>query len=153
MDVKLIGITGGSGSGKSTVVRRIKDEEPESLLVSQDNYYKSAPFISNDNITAYNFDRPDAFDMDLLLDNLSELKNGRACMMPQYDFVHHRRCDEFVRVEPKKLIIIDGIMIFQDHRIRDILDLKLYVDTPADIRFIRRLQPSYIHDRGPSLFS
>ena len=152
MDVKLIGITGGSGSGKSTVVRRIKDEEPESLLVSQDNYYKSAPFISNDNITAYNFDRPDAFDMDLLLDNLSELKNGRACMMPQYDFVHHRRCDEFVRVEPKKLIIIDGIMIFQDHRIRDILDLKLYVDTPADIRFIRRLQRD-ISERGRTVES
>ena len=152
MDVKLIGITGGSGSGKSTVVRRIKDEEPESLLVSQDNYYKSAPFISNDNITAYNFDRPDAFDMDLLLDNLSELKNGRACMLPQYDFVHHRRCDEFVRVEPKKLIIIDGIMIFQDHRIRDILDLKLYVDTPADIRFIRRLQRD-ISERGRTVES
>ena len=152
MNVKLIGITGGSGSGKSTVVRRIKDEEPESLLVSQDNYYKSAPFISNDNITAYNFDRPDAFDMDLLLDNLSELKNGRACMMPQYDFVHHRRCDEFVRVEPKKLIIIDGIMIFQDHRIRDILDLKLYVDTPADIRFIRRLQRD-ISERGRTVES
>lgn len=152
MDVKLIGITGGSGSGKSTVVRRIKDEEPESLLVSQDNYYKSAPFISNDNITAYNFDRPDAFDMDLLLDNLSELKNGRACIMPQYDFVHHRRCDEFVRVEPKKLIIIDGIMIFQDHRIRDILDLKLYVDTPADIRFIRRLQRD-ISERGRTVES
>ena len=152
MDVKLIGITGGSGSGKSTVVRHIKDEEPESLLVSQDNYYKSAPFISNDNITAYNFDRPDAFDMDLLLDNLSELKNGRACMMPQYDFVHHRRCDEFVRVEPKKLIIIDGIMIFQDHRIRDILDLKLYVDTPADIRFIRRLQRD-ISERGRTVES
>ena len=150
--MKLIGITGGSGSGKSTVVRRIKDEEPESLLVSQDNYYKSAPFISNDNITAYNFDRPDAFDMDLLLDNLSELKNGRACMMPQYDFVHHRRCDEFVRVEPKKLIIIDGIMIFQDHRIRDILDLKLYVDTPADIRFIRRLQRD-ISERGRTVES
>ena len=90
--------------------------------------------------------------MDLLLDNLSELKNGRACMMPQYDFVHHRRCDEFVRVEPKKLIIIDGIMIFQDHRIRDILDLKLYVDTPADIRFIRRLQRD-ISERGRTVES
>ena len=152
MDVKLIGITGGSGSGKSTVVRRIKEAQPESVLISQDSYYRSAPFISNENITAYNFDHPDAFDMDLMLSNLTDLKNGRPCMMPQHDFVHHRRKDEYLRVEPKKLIIIDGLMIFYDKRIRDLLDLKLYVDTPADIRFIRRLQRD-IAERGRTLES
>ncbi len=152
MEVKLIGITGGSGSGKSTVVRRIKEEQPESVLISQDNYYRSAPFISNENITAYNFDHPDAFDMDLMLSNLMDLKEGKACMMPQYDFVHHTRLDEYVRVEPMPLIIIDGLMIFYDKRIRDLLDLKLYVDTPPDIRFIRRLQRD-ITERGRTVES
>ncbi len=152
MEVRLIGITGGSGSGKSTVVRRIKEAYPEAVVISQDSYYRSAPFISNDNITAYNFDHPDAFDMDLMLDNLRDLKDGRACMMPQYDFVHHRRKDEFVRVEPSNLIILDGLMIFYDERIRDVLDLKLYVDTPADIRFIRRLQRD-IKERGRTVES
>ena len=152
MEVKLIGITGGSGSGKSTVVRRIKEAQPESVLISQDNYYRSAPFISNENITAYNFDHPDAFDMDLMLSNLMDLKEGKACMMPQYDFVHHTRLDEYVRVEPMPLIIIDGLMIFYDKRIRDLLDLKLYVDTPPDIRFIRRLQRD-ITERGRTVES
>ena len=152
MEVKLIGITGGSGSGKSTVVRRIKEVQPESVLISQDSYYRSAPFISNENITAYNFDHPDAFDMDLMLSNLMDLKDGKACMMPQYDFVHHTRLDEYVRVEPKPLIIIDGLMIFYDKRIRDLLDLKLYVDTPPDIRFIRRLQRD-ITERGRTVES
>lgn len=152
MDVKLIGITGGSGSGKSTVVRRIKEAQPASVLISQDSYYKSAPFISNENITDYNFDHPDAFDMDLMLSNLQDLKDGKLCMMPQYDFVHHRRLDEFVEVQPEKLIIIDGLMIFYDKRIRDLLDLKLYVDTPPDIRFIRRLERD-ISERGRTVHS
>ena len=151
-DVRLIGVTGGSGSGKSTVVRRIKEAVDASVLISQDNYYKSAPFISNDNITAYNFDHPDAFDMDLMVENLTDLKAGRPIMMPQYDFVHHCRMDEMVRVEPAKLIIIDGLMIFYDKRIRDLLDLKLYVDTPPDIRFIRRLKRD-IAERGRTVES
>ncbi len=150
--VRIIGVTGGSGSGKSTVVRRIKEAVDASVLICQDNYYKSAPFISNDNITDYNFDHPDAFDMDLMVENLADLKNGRPIMMPQYDFVHHRRKDEMVRVEPAKLIIIDGLMIFYDRRIRDLLDLKLFVDTPPDIRFIRRLQRD-ITERGRTVES
>lgn len=139
MDVKIIGITGGSGSGKSTVVKRIKERYPNAVLIEMDNYYKSASFVNNNNITAYNFDHPDAFDMDLLLENIRELKNGEKCMMPQYDFVHHSRKDEWVEVEPSSIIVIDGLMVFYDEKIRDMLDLKLYVDTPSDIRFIRRL--------------
>ena len=151
-DVRLIGVTGGSGSGKSTVVRRIKEAVDASVLISQDSYYKSAPFISNDNITAYNFDHPDAFDMDLMVENLTDLKAGKPIMMPQYDFVHHCRMEEMVHVEPAKLIIIDGLMIFYDKRIRDLLDLKLYVDTPPDIRFIRRLKRD-IAERGRTVES
>lgn len=114
--VRLIGISGGSGSGKSTVVKRIKERHPDSVLIEQDNYYKSAPYINNNNITAFNFDHPDAFDMDLMLSNLDDLKNGKACQMPQYDFVHHRRMDEYITVEPEKIIIVDGLMIFYDQR-------------------------------------
>lgn len=152
MEVRIIGITGGSGSGKSTVVRRIRESQPDSVLIAQDNYYKSAPHITNSNITAVNFDHPDAFDMDLLLSNLLDLKAGKEVDMPQYDFVYHRRMDETVHVKPQKLIILDGLMIFYDKRIRDILDLKLYVDTPADIRFIRRLVRD-IKERGRTVES
>lgn len=150
--VRIIGITGGSGSGKSTVVKRIKERYPNAVLIEMDNYYKSASFVNNDNITAYNFDHPDAFDMDLLLDNMKELKSGKSCMMPQYDFVHHRRKDEWTKVEPSSIIIIDGLMVFYDERIREMLDLKLYVDTPSDIRFIRRLQRD-VKERGRTVES
>ncbi len=140
MDVRIIGITGGSGSGKSTIVRKISEVVNDFVFIPQDNYYNSAEYISNENITAYNFDHPEAFDTPLLYEHLCSLKAGHAIDMPQYDFVHHRRRDESLRVEPRSLVIIEGLMILHDKRIRDLLDLKLYVDTPDDIRFIRRLQ-------------
>lgn len=149
---KIIGITGGSGSGKSTVVKRIKERYPNAVLIEMDNYYKSATFINNSNITAYNFDHPDAFDMDLMMQNLASLKEGKSCMMPQYDFVHHTRKEEFVKVEPSSIIVIDGLMVFYDERVRKLLDLKLYVDTPADIRFIRRLKRD-VAERGRTVES
>ena len=151
MDIKnrpqLIGITGGSGSGKTTIVKKISEIIPDFVFIPQDNYYKSAEFISNSNITAFNFDHPEAFDTDLLKEQLTALKNGKVIEMPQYDFVHHRRKDETIRVEPKNVIILEGIMVLTDKRIRDILDLKIFVDTPDDIRFIRRLQRD-VEERG-----
>ena len=149
---KIIGITGGSGSGKSTVVKRIKERYPNAVLIEMDNYYKSATFVNNSNITAYNFDHPDAFDMDLMMQNLASLKEGKSCMMPQYDFVHHTRKEEFVKVEPSSIIVIDGLMVFYDERVRKLLALKLYVDTPADIRFIRRLKRD-VAERGRTVES
>ncbi len=147
MDVKIIGITGGSGSGKSTIVRKISEVVSDFVFIPQDNYYKSASFINNENITAFNFDHPDAFDMELLHKHLHQLKNCKAIDMPEYDFVHHKRKNETIRVEPQKLVIIEGLMVLYDKQIRDLLDLKLYVDTPDDIRFIRRLQRD-IDQRG-----
>lgn len=147
MDVKIIGITGGSGSGKSTIVRKISEVVSDFVFIPQDNYYKSASFINNENITAFNFDHPDAFDMELLHEHLHKLKNCEAIDMPEYDFVHHKRKDETIRVEPQKLVIIEGLMVLYDKQIRNLLDLKLYVDTPDDIRFIRRLQRD-IDQRG-----
>jgi len=140
MDVKIIGITGGSGSGKSTIVRKISEVVSEFVFIPQDNYYHSATFISNENITAYNFDHPDAFDTSLLYQHLKDLKEGNSIEMPQYDFVHHRREDQRITLKAKPLVIIEGLMVLYDEAIRDLLDLKLYVDTPDDIRFIRRLQ-------------
>ena len=152
MNVKLIGITGGSGSGKSTVVKKISEAHHDSICIAQDNYYKSATYVNNNNITAFNFDHPDAFDMDLMVENLKDLKNGKAIDMPQYDFVKHRRREETLHIEPKTIIIVDGLMVLYDKRIRDLLDLKLYVDTPSDIRFVRRLQRD-IKERGRTVES
>jgi len=150
--VKIIGISGGSGSGKTTIVRKISEIIPDFLFISQDNYYKSAEYMNNKNITAFNFDHPDAFDNECILRQLKKLKNFESVEMPQYDFVHHRRLEETIKIAPKKLIIFDGIMIFFDKRIRDLIDLKLYVDTPDDIRFIRRLKRDTT-DRGRTVES
>ncbi|MGP1418460.1 MAG: uridine kinase [Sphaerochaetaceae bacterium] len=146
-DVKVIGITGGSGSGKTTIVREISKVNRDFVFIAQDNYYRSAAYVSNTNITAFNFDQPNAFDTDLLVEHLKRLKARKPIDMPQYDFVHHRRREETVVVEPKHLVILEGLMILHDKRLRDLMDLRIYVDTPDDIRFIRRLKRD-INERG-----
>lgn len=151
-DCKVIGIAGGSGSGKTTVVKKIADIVPEFVFLPQDNYYRSAEFISNSNITSFNFDHPEAFDKDLLYHHIKELKEGRSIEMPQYDFVHHRRLTETITLHPSKVVIFEGILILFDGKIRDLIDLKLFVDTPQDIRFIRRLQRD-IDERGRTMES
>ena len=150
--VRVIGITGGSGSGKSTIVRKISEVCPDFVFIPQDNYYRSAVFVNNSNITAYNFDHPDAFDMELLHSHLSALKHGEAIDMPKYDFVHHCRMKETIHLEPAPLVIVEGLMVLYDPDIRKLLDLKIYVDTPDDIRFIRRLLRD-INERGRTLDS
>ena len=150
--VKIIGICGGSGSGKTTIVRKISELVSDFVFIPQDNYYKSAEYISNANITAFNFDHPDAFDNDLIIEQLSALKRGEAIEMPTYDFVHHRRTQETIAVEPRKVVIFEGIMIFTNKAVRDLLDLKIFVDTPDDIRFIGRLIRD-IKERGRTLDS
>jgi len=149
---RLIGICGGSGSGKTTIVTKIAEIISEFVFVAQDSYYRSAEHISNINITAYNFDHPDAFDTDLLYEQLRDLKRFQPVDIPIYDFVHHRRLEETKPVQPKKLILLEGIMIYSDRRIRDLIDLKLFVETPDDIRFIRRLRRD-IQERGRTVES
>ncbi|MCF7937198.1 MAG: uridine kinase [Spirochaetales bacterium] len=151
-ETKIIGIGGGSGSGKTTIVRKISEIVSDFVFIPEDNYYKSAEFVNNTNITAFNFDHPDAFDNDLIYEHLLMLKRGQAVEMPQYDFVHHRRKEETITVTPRKLVIFEGIMIYVDPRVRDLMDLKIYVDTPSDIRFIRRLQRD-ITERGRTMES
>jgi len=149
---KLIGITGGSGSGKTTIVRKLTEVASEFLVIPQDNYYKSATHVHNSNITAFNFDHPSAFDTDLMFEQLSALKEGRPIQMPTYDFVKHRRTEETIPLNPGRLVVLEGIMILSEKRIRDLLDLKIYVDTPDDIRFIRRMKRD-ISDRGRTVDS
>jgi uridine kinase len=149
---KVIGICGGSGSGKTTIVRKISELVSDFVFVPQDNYYKSATYMSNSNITAFNFDHPDAFDNELLIRHLQKLKDMEPIEMPTYDFVHHRRRDETIQVEPKKLVIFEGIMTFTNKEVRDLIDLKIFVDTPDDIRFIRRLERD-IKERGRTMES
>ena len=148
----IVGIAGGSGSGKTTIVSRITEIVRDYALVPQDNYYRSAEHLTNQSITEFNFDHPDAFDSELLFEHLQALKDGSPIRMPQYDFVHNRRRSDTVLVEPRRLVILEGIMVFHDKRIRDLIDLKLYVDTPDDIRFIRRLQRD-ITERGRTVES
>lgn len=149
---KVIGICGGSGSGKTTIVRKISELVSDFVFIPQDSYYKSAEFISNANITAFNFDHPDAFDNPLIIEQLSALKRGESIEMPTYDFVHHRRTEETVKVSPKKVVIFEGIMVFTNKDVRDLIDLKIFVDTPDDIRFIRRLIRD-IKERGRTVDS
>jgi len=148
----IIGICGGSGAGKTTIVRKISEVVSDFVFIPQDNYYKSAEYISNSNITAFNFDHPEAFDNELLSEHLQDLKEMRPIEMPTYDFVHHRRADHTIKVSPRKLVIFEGIMVFTDKSLRDLIDLKIFVDTPDDIRFIRRLGRD-IKERGRSVDS
>ncbi|MFA6845378.1 MAG: uridine kinase [Sphaerochaetaceae bacterium] len=150
--VRIIGITGGSGSGKSTVVQKISEVCSDFVFIAQDNYYRSASYFNNENITAFNFDHPDAIDSQLLLEHLHALKHNESIEMPQYDFVHSERTNVTIHIEPKPLVIIEGLMVLYDKQIRDLLDLKLYVDTPDDIRFIRRLKRD-INERGRTVDS
>ena len=144
-EVRLIGISGGSGSGKTTIIKRIAERVSDFVFIPQDNYYKSAENIIN-------FDHPDAFDTKLLLDHLKDLKAGKPIEMPTYDFVHHRRAVETTIVEPHRIVLLEGIMVFFEQAIRDMMDLKIYVDTPDDIRFIRRLKRD-VTERGRTMES
>ena len=150
--VRVIGIGGGSGSGKTTVVNKIREIVPDFVFLSQDDYYRSADNVTNATITAFNFDHPEAFDNKLIHSHLAQLKAFKPVDVPTYDFVNHRRKEKTIRVEPRKLVIFEGIMIYFDRAIRDLIDLKLFVDTPDDIRFIRRLRRD-IEERGRTIDS
>ena len=138
----IIGIAGGSGSGKSTVARKVA-EALKSLSVAfidMDAYYRNFTNIPLEERRRINWDHPDAFDFDLLTEHLRELGARKTIEKPVYDFVTHLRSDNVVRVEPSDVIVIDGILLFVDQRVRDLCDVKVFVDADADIRLIRRLR-------------
>jgi len=137
----LIGITGGTGSGKSTVAYEIARSLPEESIctIEQDSYYKDQSHLSFEERVKTNYDHPDAFDTPLLTKHLKMLLNGQPIDKPIYDFSRHNRKKETIRVEPKNIIILEGILILQEPEIRNLLDIKIYVDTDPDVRIIRRI--------------
>ena len=145
----IIGICGGTGSGKTTVANRILESvsASEVAFLQQDSYYRNLDEMPLDIRQAVNFDHPDAIDNDLLVEHARTLKAGNAVELPLYDFRTHTRLGATLRMEPKPIIIIEGILIFADPRLREQMDIKVFVDTPDDIRFIRRLRRD-IAERG-----
>lgn len=150
----LIGITGGTGSGKSTIAKEIFNQFNEDCIamIEQDSYYKDQNNLSMEERVKTNYDHPKAFDNDLLVSHLEELLNGKSVEKPIYDFALHTRIEDTVVVEPKEIIIVEGILVLEDSRIRELLDIKIYVDTDADVRIIRRLVRD-INERGRTVDS
>lgn len=150
----LIGIAGGTGSGKSTVANEIFYSLPgESIaVIEQDSYYKDQSHLTLEERKKTNYDHPDAFDTELLVKHLKMLLNGEAIEKPMYDFEVHNRKMETIRVEPKDIIILEGILILSEPEIRNLLDIKIFVDTDADVRIIRRIQRD-IKERGRTIDS
>ena len=148
----IIGIAGGSGSGKSTVARNVAEHLTTSSVafIDMDAYYKNFASLSLDERRKLNWDHPDAFDYDLLCSHLNALSMREAIEKPEYDFVTHLRRAEPTRVEPADVVVIDGILLFVDERVRELCDVKVFVDAEADIRLIRRIERD-THVRGRPL--
>lgn len=149
-----IGICGGTGSGKTTIADRIIAAlGPESVLVlQQDHYYKDLPHLPLAERAQQNFDHPDSMDTPLLVDHVRALRAGQGVERPSYDFTQHRRLEQTVRLEPRPALILEGILIFESRALRDLLDIKIFVDTDADLRFLRRLSRD-IRERGRTVDS
>lgn len=137
----VLGVAGGTGSGKTTVARAILDGvgEDRIALIEQDSYYRDVDWRSETELLHHNFDHPSALDNELLVSHIAALKAGHAIEVPVYDFVRHRRTARTKRVEPQPVILLEGILIFVEPNLRELLDFKIYVDTDADLRLIRRL--------------
>ncbi|MFN0278029.1 MAG: uridine kinase [Pyrinomonadaceae bacterium] len=149
-----IGICGGTGSGKTTIARSIVEavEARNVVLIEQDSYYRNLADMPLDERHQANFDHPDSIDSDMLVNHLLRLKQGLKVEMPLYDFKSHTRSDRIEIIEPKPVVIVEGILIFAESRVLDLLDVRVFVDTPDDIRFIRRLQRD-IKERGRTVES
>lgn len=138
----LIGITGGTGSGKSTIAKAIYNcfGEDQIAMIMQDSYYKDQSNLTYEERCKTNYDHPNAFDTKLLIEQIKQLIKGNSIDKPTYDFTVHNRAKETEKIEAKPIIIVEGILILEDSELRDLLDIKLFVDTDADIRILRRLQ-------------
>lgn len=150
----MIGITGGSGSGKSTVANEIYEalDKRDIIMIEQDSYYKNQDHLDFEDRIKTNYDHPLAFDNDLLLDHLNLLLEGKSIHKPIYDFERHTRKNETILINAKDIVILEGILILDDERIRDLLDIKIFVDTEPDVRVLRRIVRD-IRERGRTLES
>lgn len=135
----IIGIAGGTGSGKSTFTNRIKEEFKDNVtVIYHDNYYKCRDGIPFEDRKKINYDHPDALETDLLVQDLKKLRKGECVLCPVYDFSQHNRSKEVIKIKPSKVIIVEGILVLQDERLRNMFDIKIYVGADADERIMRR---------------
>lgn len=151
----MIGIAGGSASGKTSIACRLKDAFDKTnsvIIIKMDDYYKDQGSMKMEERINVNYDHPFAFDIDLLVQHLDDLKHGKTIAKPLYDFVQHTRSAQCETVIPAEVIVLEGLMVLEEERLRSRLDIKIFVDTPADIRFIRRLVRD-VKKRGRSLDS
>lgn len=150
----VIGIAGGTGSGKTTVAEAIVKElnEKDAVIIGQDAYYLDRSDLPPEEREKINYDHPDAFDNELLIKHIRELRQGKSIQRPIYDYITHTRLKETVLIPPARIIIIEGIMVLVDPNLREELDIKIYVDTDPDVRFIRRLTRD-IKERGRTMES
>lgn len=154
MKTTIIGVAGGTASGKSTLVKKLQEAcEGESVItICHDYYYKAHDEMDFEERTKLNYDHPDAFDTDMMIDDILKLKNGETIYRPVYSFVNHNRTDKTVKVDPAQVIIIDGILILENKKLRELMDVKVFVDTDADVRLGRRLLRD-VQERGRSIES
>ena len=140
MDCLIIGVAGGTGSGKSTFTNRIKDEFGDRVtVIYYDNYYRAHDDVPFEERKLINYDHPDAFETDLFIAHLRKLRNGEPVECPVYDYTIHNRSNETVTIKPSPVIIVEGIMVLQNEELRDLLDIKIYVEADADERILRRV--------------
>ena len=152
-DVMVIGIAGGTGSGKTTITRKLMQRFGGDVsVIYHDNYYKAHHNMSYEERAKLNYDHPDSFDTDLLIQAVKDLKAGRSVVCPVYDYTIHDRSDKVIEVKPARVIIVEGILIFQSRELCRQMDIKIYVDTDADVRILRRIVRD-VRDRGRSLES
>ena len=150
----IVGVAGGSGSGKTTVVRRIVESlgPNEVTVLDHDRYYRDRNDLRLEERAALNYDHPDALETDLLVRHVRELKSGRSVEVPRYDFTRHARLPETERFAPRRAVIVEGILVFTSAELRQLMDIKVFVDTDSDTRFIRRLMRD-VADRGRTMDS
>lgn len=153
MDVMILGIAGGTGSGKTTLTRRLKERFGDEVsVVYHDNYYKRRDDLTYEERCAINYDHPNAFDTNMLLEHLAQLKAGKAVECPVYDYTVHNRSDKTVLIQPAPVIIVEGILLFAFPELCDLMDIKVFVDTDADVRILRRIVRD-VNKRGRTLES
>ena len=154
MKVTVIGVAGGTGSGKSTLVKRMQEAfaSEDVVTLCHDYYYKAHPELTYEERTKLNYDHPQSFDTDMLVEHIRALKENVPIEHPVYSFVDHNRTEEKVPVKPSKVIIVNGILIFENKELRELMDMKVFVDTDADIRLARRILRD-VRDRGRSMES
>lgn len=150
----IIGIAGGSGSGKTTIAQAVIDRvgSDRIALIQHDAYYRDNPHLTFEERAAINYDHPDSLETELLIEHLRRLRSGRSIRRPVYDFALHARTDETVVVEPEPVVIVEGILVLVEPELREIMDLRIYIDTDGDLRVLRRLQRDLL-ERGRSVES